>query len=860
MAVLVVSCGRSSHESQRSGLDTVHIPQTGAKNQYSVGFCWAYSVAGLMEAVELKNGTTLDLSEEYLGFYHIFDQLKKILDASDPVAALHDVHEGFRVPGALKLAEEVGMVPEDVFNFKFDATGDLQARIGEHFSKTFADPAKLRAYRSNDRLIFSELVEIFGKKPIQPTDSFTFQGKRYTPISFMKERISVRADDFESITFTPDNFDMVTHYLKRALADQMPVPYSTMTLFGIGGDDPVWDASKCKDTGCLPDGGHAMLAVDFVTEGGRGGAMSAAEVKKVFHNPFQAVIVKNSWGLVGNGQDGTPAATENDKGYFTITRSFIETAMMRGGVEILVLKALMKPEQLFFESTLNVAVDSKDIAKGFVPINKNITLSGVVLGLSKKQDFGNVSFTWNIKNKSNGSIVQTAKGQDIHVTLSQAGTYEIAVTASVGREEFTGKRVVWAAERVTDNIFELNGAFATTNRAEITSTGDRKLFLDTTRGQIVSDLSQSLVELPKIKMSLNGRVKFTFHLSDTESISHALQASTDGISFESVWCAIDEDEEENSAVKAKDETCVYPTSGGFEGSGDVYFRLVFDEMPLKESMWKGVLEIGPAALELANADVDDAGGWIYLPSRYPNSATFKNFTSPKRAIALEGLFSSDVEKVDILVGDKVVASIPASQMKSASEQGFKVATFSFNPDREGVYKVKMVGVKANVRSSYVSYEVFASAPQAVKRGGSWKLSGSSIAASQWLTTSYGLSAAAILPKGQGVDPKPLDNNKNLSAAMTFDLTASRKTSLTISTIYLLEENWDFFFVKVSSDGGKTFDVLARETGSQVKGKSINLDLSKYDGSSNVIVRLDVITDNGGPSKLVLVKEMLLASQ
>src|SRR5262245_55876546 len=68
-----VGCGQGIDS---SATKSVEIPQTPVKSQNQVGFCWAYATTGFLESLMLKkNGQSVDLSEEAIGYYRMAEEL-----------------------------------------------------------------------------------------------------------------------------------------------------------------------------------------------------------------------------------------------------------------------------------------------------------------------------------------------------------------------------------------------------------------------------------------------------------------------------------------------------------------------------------------------------------------------------------------------------------------------------------------------------------------------------------------------------------------------------------------------------------------------------------------------------------------
>lgn len=88
------------------------------------------------------------------------------------------------------------------------------------------------------------------------------------------------------------------------------------------------------------------------------------------------------------------------------------------------------------------------------------------------------------------------------------------------------------------------------------------------------------------------------------------------------------------------------------------------------------------------------------------------------------------------------------------------------------------------------------------------------------------------------------NNMNASAALSsLDLSTAVKPSLSFYHRFFLEEGWDFAYVEVSVNGGASWGVLATYTGNAPEWIREQLDLSAYDGMSDVRLRFRVESDD-----------------
>jgi aminopeptidase C len=174
------------------------IPITSIKDQNRSGTCWAYSTLSFFEAEILKaTGKTYDLCESFVAN-------KTYMDRAIQVVRYHgdcQFAQGGAASDVHYVLKHYGICPEDAMPFPGSLYGDSLNNFNEFFS--LLEPyvgaiAKNKAQKiSNQWKVGMQgiLDAYLGKCP----ESFTYQGKTYTPQSFMKS-LGINIDDYVSIT------------------------------------------------------------------------------------------------------------------------------------------------------------------------------------------------------------------------------------------------------------------------------------------------------------------------------------------------------------------------------------------------------------------------------------------------------------------------------------------------------------------------------------------------------------------------------------------------------------------------------------------------------------------------------------
>ena len=171
---------------------------TSIKDQSRSGTCWDYSTLSFFEAEILKaTGKTYDLCESFVAN-------KTYMDRAIQVVRLHgdcQFSQGGSAYDPLYCIQHYGIVPEEAMPFPGSLYGDSLNNFNEFFDvmSPFVDAvAKNKAQKISNQWkpgLQGILDAYLGKCP----ESFTYQGKTYTPQSFAAS-LGLNWDDYVSFT------------------------------------------------------------------------------------------------------------------------------------------------------------------------------------------------------------------------------------------------------------------------------------------------------------------------------------------------------------------------------------------------------------------------------------------------------------------------------------------------------------------------------------------------------------------------------------------------------------------------------------------------------------------------------------
>ena len=171
---------------------------TSIKDQNRSGTCWAYSTLSYFESEILKNtGKTYDLCEMFVAHHTYTDRAIASVRMHGDVS----FSQGGSAYDVLYCLQNYGICPEEAMPLPGTLYGDSLANFGEFFS--VLEPYVNAIAKSNSKKLspawktgFNGILDAYlGKLP----EKFTYQGKTYTPKTFVQS-LGLNLDDYVTIT------------------------------------------------------------------------------------------------------------------------------------------------------------------------------------------------------------------------------------------------------------------------------------------------------------------------------------------------------------------------------------------------------------------------------------------------------------------------------------------------------------------------------------------------------------------------------------------------------------------------------------------------------------------------------------
>lgn len=249
---------------------------TAVKNQANTGTCWSFSTTALLESQLMKNNNGIfDLSEMFTVRNMYLEKAKNYM--------LRQGHTQFSEGGlghdVIRSVARYGAMPESVY------TGLLPGQVSFNHAqlissaKDYLDNILKSGLGGNGNIAQSGdwikgYVKILDDNMGIPPAEFVFNNKKYTPLSFAKEQMNFKAEDYVNITsFThqpfyqpfvlevPDNFSGGSYF-------NIPLnKMIEMVKTGLqNGFTFMWDADVSND-GFMQKMGIAVLSESSLTDG-----------------------------------------------------------------------------------------------------------------------------------------------------------------------------------------------------------------------------------------------------------------------------------------------------------------------------------------------------------------------------------------------------------------------------------------------------------------------------------------------------------------------------------------------------------------------------------------------------------------
>lgn len=230
-----------------------NVETTPVKNQGASGTCWNYSATSFMETEVLRQtGKSLDLAE-------MFTVFNTYMEKADRYVRMHgnlNFGQGGNLHDVPMMYAKYGAVPQSVYeglNYgtKINRHGELDAILKAILDAVVEN--KNKKLTPNWKEAYKKVLEVYlGTFP----ESFEFEGKEYTPLSFGKEVVQLNYDDYYQFT----------SWTHQAFYKAMHIMVPDNWLYGESYNFPLEDLTSIVDH-ALKNGFSVAWATDWSEKG-----------------------------------------------------------------------------------------------------------------------------------------------------------------------------------------------------------------------------------------------------------------------------------------------------------------------------------------------------------------------------------------------------------------------------------------------------------------------------------------------------------------------------------------------------------------------------------------------------------------
>ena len=252
--------------------DIQRLPHTSVKDQARAGTCWSWSAVSFFESEMMRMGKdSVNLSAMYAVRHAYADKAEKYV-------RLHG-HLNFAVGGAfcdvMHVIKNYGIVPLEVYQgLEYGETthafGEIDAILKSYVDAVITNPNK-KLSTAWKRGFVGILDAYLGPEP----ESFTWNGKTYTPRTFADQVVGLNMDDYVSLTsFTHHPF-----YTRFAL--EIPDNWLWATSYNLPLDELMTVMDNAIDNGYTFAWGSDVSEKGFATKTPGVAVAPATDIKEM---------------------------------------------------------------------------------------------------------------------------------------------------------------------------------------------------------------------------------------------------------------------------------------------------------------------------------------------------------------------------------------------------------------------------------------------------------------------------------------------------------------------------------------------------------------------------------------------------
>ena len=320
-------------------------------SQGSTGTCWSFASTSFLESETFRQfGKKIKFSELYTAYWEYVEKAKGFVKARGKSV----FGEGSQANAPFRIWKDYGCVPAETY------TGKMPGQEFHAHAKMYKEMNDfLQSIKNsnnwNEELVVSTIKSIMNHYIGEPPTQFEYQGKKYTPASFLQQEVKINTDDYVSFMSlleksyyqkaeyeVPDNWWHCDQFINIPLDEFMSLLKKSLKSgysVSIGGDVSEPGYLALQDIAFVPT---FDIPSEYIDEHARqfrfenGTTTDDHGIHVVGYTEKGGV----TWYLIKDS--GSGSRNGNAKGYYYYHEDFIKLKMMNFSVHKSVAEEILK--------------------------------------------------------------------------------------------------------------------------------------------------------------------------------------------------------------------------------------------------------------------------------------------------------------------------------------------------------------------------------------------------------------------------------------------------------------------------------------------------------------------------------------
>ncbi|MBX3043065.1 MAG: peptidase C1 [Candidatus Kapabacteria bacterium] len=300
------------------------------------GTCWSFASTSFLESEVYRiNKIEIKLSEMHTVYYEYLAKVERYIDERGNSL----VSEGSQTAATLRMWKMYGAVPVEIYNGMKNGQNHHAHEKMEKEINNYLDNCKKTSFWNND-VILGNVRSILNHYMGEPPVKFDYNGKSYTPKSFVNDYLKINPDDYVDIYSmlepgywkkvvydVPDNWWKAEIYYNVPLDDFMSILNKAISAgysVAIGGDVSEAGYYSYSDAAVIPSFDIPSEYIDEYARQFRFSNKTTTDDHAI-HLVGKTKNSSGDWFLIKDS--GSGARNGNHKGYYFYHSDYVKLKM-----------------------------------------------------------------------------------------------------------------------------------------------------------------------------------------------------------------------------------------------------------------------------------------------------------------------------------------------------------------------------------------------------------------------------------------------------------------------------------------------------------------------------------------------------